>query len=320
MEHTMTEEEILKRAFAMPLTNPAFPPGPYRFVNREYLIITYRTDPERLRAIVPEPLALDAPLVKYEFIRMPEVKRRAETHAKRRCTRARSRPSATATKIAPMLPHGFQHMLVFPPTSGEDKTASVYADLALAPVLPGTSGDISGSKSSPTTNDSGQVRKGRSNFGIFGPRASSHPSRRNVAVDLALVPNEDDAVLGGVPFVPFHLGVRDGNACPVGDYPLSICDDGNVVVAFAVEVIRLERIGLAAATHVRVVRLHEALEPLADIGGRVAPLAIVSGPCLGSEDGEECRHNYIASVAHYNLLPLREGWRTRLQNSCVAKI
>jgi acetoacetate decarboxylase len=27
MEHTMTEEEILKRAFAMPLTNPAFPPG-----------------------------------------------------------------------------------------------------------------------------------------------------------------------------------------------------------------------------------------------------------------------------------------------------
>ena len=67
----MTEEEILKRAFAMPLTSPAFPPGPYRFVNREYLIITYRTDPERLRAIVPEPLALDAPLVKYEFILMP---------------------------------------------------------------------------------------------------------------------------------------------------------------------------------------------------------------------------------------------------------
>ena len=68
----MTEEEIRKRAFAMPLTSPAFPPGPYRFVNREYLIITYRTDPERLRAIVPEPLALDAPLVKYEFIRMPD--------------------------------------------------------------------------------------------------------------------------------------------------------------------------------------------------------------------------------------------------------
>ena len=67
----MTEEEIRNRAFAMPFTNPAYPPGPYQFVNREYLVITYRTDPERLRAIVPEPLALDAPLVKYEFIRMP---------------------------------------------------------------------------------------------------------------------------------------------------------------------------------------------------------------------------------------------------------
>ncbi len=40
----MIEEEIQTRAFAMPLTNPAFPPGPYRFVNREYFVITYRTD------------------------------------------------------------------------------------------------------------------------------------------------------------------------------------------------------------------------------------------------------------------------------------
>ena len=53
----MREKEILERAFAMPLTSPAYPPGPYRFVNREYLIITYRTDPEKLRAVVPEPLA-----------------------------------------------------------------------------------------------------------------------------------------------------------------------------------------------------------------------------------------------------------------------
>lgn len=68
----MTEEEIRNRAFAMPLSSPAYPPGPYRFVGREYLVITYRTDTERLRTIVPEPLALDAPLVKYEFIRMPD--------------------------------------------------------------------------------------------------------------------------------------------------------------------------------------------------------------------------------------------------------
>jgi len=70
----MREKEILERAFAMPLTSPAYPPGPYRFVNREYLIIKYRTDPARLRAVVPEPLELDPreALVKYEFIRMPD--------------------------------------------------------------------------------------------------------------------------------------------------------------------------------------------------------------------------------------------------------
>jgi len=69
----MHEKEVLERAFAMPLTNPSYPPGPYRFVNREYLIITYRTDPQKLRAIVPEPLEVnDRALVKYEFIRMPD--------------------------------------------------------------------------------------------------------------------------------------------------------------------------------------------------------------------------------------------------------
>ncbi|MBS7793058.1 acetoacetate decarboxylase [Roseococcus sp. SDR] len=67
----MNEDEVRAKAFAMPLTSPAYPPGPYRFVDREYLIITYRTDPEKLRALVPAPLEVDAPLVKYEFIRMP---------------------------------------------------------------------------------------------------------------------------------------------------------------------------------------------------------------------------------------------------------
>lgn len=68
----MTIEEIRKSAFAMPLTNPSYPPPPYRFYNREYFIITYRTDPDALRAVVPEPLEFDDPIVKYEFIRMPD--------------------------------------------------------------------------------------------------------------------------------------------------------------------------------------------------------------------------------------------------------
>jgi len=68
----MKEDEVRAKAFAMPFTSPAFPCGPYRFVNREFLIITYRTDPDRLRAVVPEPLEVAEPLVKYEFIRMPD--------------------------------------------------------------------------------------------------------------------------------------------------------------------------------------------------------------------------------------------------------
>jgi acetoacetate decarboxylase len=68
----MKAQQIRERAFAMPLTSPAYPRGPYRFVDREYLIFTYRTDPVKLRALVPEPLEVDEPLVKYEFIRMPD--------------------------------------------------------------------------------------------------------------------------------------------------------------------------------------------------------------------------------------------------------
>jgi acetoacetate decarboxylase len=47
----MKHETVRATAFAMPLTNPAFPPGPYRFINREYFI-QYRTDPEALRRVV----------------------------------------------------------------------------------------------------------------------------------------------------------------------------------------------------------------------------------------------------------------------------
>ena len=70
----MQQSEVVKNAFAMPLTSPAYPKGPYRFVGREYLLISYRTDAEKLRAVVPEPLQIDPanPIVKYEFMRMPD--------------------------------------------------------------------------------------------------------------------------------------------------------------------------------------------------------------------------------------------------------
>ena len=68
----MNLSDIKATAFAMPLTNPAFTRGPYTFKDREYLIITYRTDLEALRVVVPEPLEISDPLVRFEFIRMPD--------------------------------------------------------------------------------------------------------------------------------------------------------------------------------------------------------------------------------------------------------
>lgn len=68
----MDIKTVRETAFAMPLTSPAYPPGPYRFINREFFIITYRTDPAKLRAMVPEPLEVPEPLVSYEFIRMAD--------------------------------------------------------------------------------------------------------------------------------------------------------------------------------------------------------------------------------------------------------
>jgi acetoacetate decarboxylase len=68
----MKIDDVRRTAYSMPLTSPSFPRGPYRFFNREYFVITYRTDPEALAAVVPEPLEITDSVVKYEFIRMPD--------------------------------------------------------------------------------------------------------------------------------------------------------------------------------------------------------------------------------------------------------
>jgi len=68
----MTEQELLKSAYAMPFARPSYPKPPFRFVNREFVIITYRTDPAALERIVPAPLKVAEPIVKYEFIKMPD--------------------------------------------------------------------------------------------------------------------------------------------------------------------------------------------------------------------------------------------------------
>lgn len=68
----MKISDVKKTAFSMPLTAPTYPRGPYRFINREFLIITYETDMDKLKEVVPEPLEVTDPIVKFEFIRMPD--------------------------------------------------------------------------------------------------------------------------------------------------------------------------------------------------------------------------------------------------------
>lgn len=64
----------VRRQITTPLGAPAYPPGrPYRFTDREYLNITYRTDRDALCRVVPEPLTVAEPLVRFEVMRMPDV-------------------------------------------------------------------------------------------------------------------------------------------------------------------------------------------------------------------------------------------------------
>ena len=57
----------------MPFHSPAYPEGPYRFINREYFFIWYKTDPEMIRQHLPAPLEPDgSDTVVFEVIRMPD--------------------------------------------------------------------------------------------------------------------------------------------------------------------------------------------------------------------------------------------------------
>ena len=60
--------------FGMPVQqgNPAYTVAPNRFNSREYFIITYETDPDALAEILPKGLEAPEPLVKYEFMKMPD--------------------------------------------------------------------------------------------------------------------------------------------------------------------------------------------------------------------------------------------------------
>lgn len=59
----------------MPVYAPSYKKGPHVFRNREFMVISYVTDLEALKAAVPEPLEPDlsnGPVVRFEFIKMPD--------------------------------------------------------------------------------------------------------------------------------------------------------------------------------------------------------------------------------------------------------
>ncbi len=68
----MRAADVRAGAFAMPRTSPSYPAGPYRYVDREVLAITYRTDAARLRRLLPEPLAPRGAEARLLFTRMPD--------------------------------------------------------------------------------------------------------------------------------------------------------------------------------------------------------------------------------------------------------
>ena len=68
----MREEEILS-CRSIPIASPGYGRPPCRFINREYMIISYESDPEAIRQAVPEPLRPDGSnLVLYEWTKMPD--------------------------------------------------------------------------------------------------------------------------------------------------------------------------------------------------------------------------------------------------------
>ncbi len=68
----MDAKTLLKNAYAVPICAPGYPNHEPRFFNREFMTITYRSDPEAVRRWVPEPLKVTEPIVKFEVIHMPD--------------------------------------------------------------------------------------------------------------------------------------------------------------------------------------------------------------------------------------------------------
>src|SRR5260370_17780941 len=75
MATTIPASDVVARAFAMPLASPAYPPPPDRFLDRVSLTVTYRSDFDKVAALVPEPLTVTDPTgsIPFLFMRAPKL-------------------------------------------------------------------------------------------------------------------------------------------------------------------------------------------------------------------------------------------------------
>jgi acetoacetate decarboxylase len=70
---TSMEEDDVRRQAVTPLGVPVYPLRSPRFVDREYFNIVYRSDLAVLRSLVPKPLVVDEPVVRFEIMKMGDV-------------------------------------------------------------------------------------------------------------------------------------------------------------------------------------------------------------------------------------------------------
>ena len=67
-----TRADIVRGGFSTPLDAPMIPRFPFAFRDTEILTLTYRTDPQAIRALLPEPLVATGDMVMIHFYRMPD--------------------------------------------------------------------------------------------------------------------------------------------------------------------------------------------------------------------------------------------------------
>ena len=67
-----TRADIVRGGFSTPLDAPMIPRFPFAFRDVEILTLTYRTDAQAIRALLPEPLVATGDMVMIHFYRMPD--------------------------------------------------------------------------------------------------------------------------------------------------------------------------------------------------------------------------------------------------------